>query len=479
MTSSEFKKIVRDLTSLSAETETVEFKANNFDFEAIGKRISALSNSSNILDEKAGYMLFGVEDGSHKIVGTSFDAKAEKRQGQVLELWLSQRLNPKVDFRIYTDEVDGKRLVLIEIPPALDRPVSFDRTAYIRVGSATTKLSDYPDKEAKIWTNAHKKNYERGIAKEHCTVSDVLRILDYSKYLELTGQEIPSHTAAIVEKLEQHELVHRILDDNYDVTNLGALLFANDISIFHSVRRKAVRVIVYEGTTRDKIKKDREDNSGYAAGFESLINFIGDQLPSNEEISKTLRREVKMYPDVAIREFVANALIHQDLSISGAGPKIEIFSNRIEITNPGNPLIEPDRFIDHPPRSRNEDMASFMRLIGICEEGGTGIDRALGEIALYQLPAPKFETYNEFTRVTLYDRRPLKNMTRTDKIRACYQHCVLKYVENTRMTNESLRERLGIEKQNYPIASTIIRETIEAGYIKPSDKPKEYVPVWA
>ena len=186
-----------------------------------------------------------------------------------------------------------------------------------------------------------------------------------------------------------------------------------------------------------------------------------------------------MYPEVAIREFVANALIHQDLSISGAGPMIEIFDNRIEITNTGEPLIDTDRFIDHPPRSRNEDMASFMRQIGVCEEGGTGIDRALIGIALYQLPAPNFERYENFTKVTLYAHKNLRDMTLDDKVRACFQHCVLKYVENSRMTNATLRERLGIEEKNYPAASIIIKATIEKKLIKESERPKEYVPVWA
>ena len=120
-----------------------------------------------------------------------------------------------------------------------------------------------------------------------------------------------------------------------------------------------------------------------------------------------------------------------------------------------------------------------MRQIGVCEELGTGVDRALGEIALYQLPAPKFENFDESTRITLYDRRPLKEMTTDDRVRACFQHCVLRFVENGRMANASLRERLGISEKNYPAATAIINATIERGLVKESDKAKEYVPSWA
>lgn len=114
-----------------------------------------------------------------------------------------------------------------------------------------------------------------------------------------------------------------------------------------------------------------------------------------------------------------------------------------------------NRFIDHPPCSRNEDMASFMRQIGVCEEGGTGVDRALINIAIYQLPAPNFEKYENSTKITVYAHKKLKDMAIDDKVRACYHHCVLKYIEGARMTNASLRERLGIGEKNYPAASII------------------------
>lgn len=479
MEQQEFEKLISDLVALPAETECVEFKVNNFNPGEIGKRISALSNAANLYDEKMAYLVFGIEDGTHNIIGTDYSPSTIKESGQILQFWLAQRLDPKVDYRIHEIEVHGKRLVLIVIPPALNKPTQFDGTSYIRIGSATPKLAEYPEKESKIWANINKKSFEKGIAKEHCSVSEVLELLDYAKYLELTKQELPSQTNEIVGKLAGHGIVRKVFDDNYDITNLGAILFAKDLTAFPSVRRKAVRVVVYSGNTRQEIKKERTGKLGYAIGFETLTDFINDQLPSNEEISRALRKEVKMYPEVAVREFVANALIHQDFSITGAGPMVEIFADRIEITNTGSPLIEVDRFIDYPPRSRNEDLAAFMRQIGVCEELGTGVDRALAEIALYQLPAPKFEKFEDSTRITLYDRRPLKDMTIDDRVRACFQHCALRYVENGRMTNASLRERLGIDETNYPAATAIINETIKRGLVKGSDKSKEYVPFWA
>ena len=479
MNQEQLEKLLKNLISLPNETETVEFKENNFSPEDIGKRISALSNSANLHNKKNAYLVFGIHDISHDATGTTFLPSNEKIGNDQLEFWLSQHINPRIDFRIHEFEYNAKDIVIFEIPPAINQPIKFNNIAYIRVGSATPKLSDHSDKERKIWNNIQRNSFEKGIAKENVSSSEILNLLDYSKYFSLTKQEIPTETQQFVEKMAQHGLVRKVFDNNYDITNLGAILFAKDLNNFPTIKRKSVRVVLYRGNTKVDRIKEQEGLLGYAIAFEGLLDYINDKLPHNEEISKSLRKEVKMYPEVAIREFVANALIHQDLSISGAGPMIEVFDNRIEITNTGEPLIDTDRFIDHPPRSRNEDLASFMRQIGVCEEGGTGVDRALINIALYQLPAPSFEKYDNFTKVTLYAHKDLKEMTLDDKIRACFQHCVLKYVEKSRMTNATLRDRLGIGEKNYPTASAIIRATIEKGLIKESEKPKEYVPNWA
>jgi predicted HTH transcriptional regulator len=263
------------------------------------------------------------------------------------------------------------------------------------------------------------------------------------------------------------------------------MLFAKRLFDFDDIARKAVRVIIYRGVNRVETIKEQDGTKGYAVAFEGLISYINDQLPINEVIGPALRSQVRMFPEIAIRELVANAIIHQDFSASGDSPLIEIFSDRIEITNYGQPLINPDRFIDEPPQSRNERLASFMRRINVCEERGSGIDKVIFNVELYQLPAPYFQVTEHHTRVTLFAHRKLSAMDRKDRIRACYQHACLLYVSSQKMTNASLRKRLAIEERNYAIASRIISDTIEAGYIKASDPENEskkhasYIPFWA
>ena len=112
-----------------------------------------------------------------------------------------------------------------------------------------------------------------------------------------------------------------------------------------------------------------------------------------------------MYPEIAVRELVANALIHQDFAISGTGPMVEIFPDRIEITNPGTPLIDTLRFIDEPPRSRNQALASLIRRVNICEERGSGVDKVVFQVELFQLPAPDFQVTATHTKAVLYASR--------------------------------------------------------------------------
>ena len=209
------------------------------------------------------------------------------------------------------------------------------------------------------------------------------------------------------------------------------------------------------------------------------------QIPNRMmlEISRTLRDVVTMYPAVAVRELVANAIIHQDFHEKGP-PVIEIFSDRIEFSNSGLPVITPIRFIDDY-QSRNEILADMMRRLRICEEKGSGIDRVVASCEMFQLPAPNFFIQEKHTKAIMYAHQDLNDMDRQDKIRACYQHCCLKYVSNEKMSNQTLRERFKIEEKNSALASRIIRDTIEAEFIKeedPSKKSKKfasYVPIWA
>jgi ATP-dependent DNA helicase RecG len=201
-------------------------------------------------------------------------------------------------------------------------------------------------------------------------------------------------------------------------------------------------------------------------------------------IEDALRKEVKLVPEVVIRELVANALIHQDFTITGASIMVEVYSNRIEISNPGEPVVPVERFIDGY-QSRNERLADLMRRMGICEEKSSGIDRVIHTVEVYQLPAPDFRAGHRRTMVTIYGPRAFEGMDRDDRVRACYQHAALKWVMSERMTNQTLRDRFHLPESKAAIVSQVIAAAIEAGLVKPDEKVgasrkyARYVPFWA
>ena len=345
--------LLNTLIALSSETEWLEFKHNNSDPQKIGEYISALSNSATLNDKQCGYIIWGIQDKTHKIVGTQFKPKETRVKKQELENWLKTQLSPRIDFKICEFRYQEKDIVLFEIPRATYIPIKFKLVAYIRVGSYKKQLVDHPEKERHLWSVLSNNPFETRIALEDVSKQDILTYIDYVKYFDLINQKRSDDVEGIIQRLTEEKLVNKKTDTFFSITNLGGILFAKKLSLFEKLARKSVRVVTYDGKNRLSTIREFEEQKGYANSFEDLIHYINIQLPQNEVINTALRTKARMYPEIAIRELVANAIIHQNFDIRGTGPMIEIFSDRVEITNPGKPLIEPIRFIDQPPRSRN------------------------------------------------------------------------------------------------------------------------------
>lgn len=477
--------IVEEARKYLYEQPWIEFKHNNCDPQEIGEYVSALSNTAALFNQEHAFLIWGIDDKTHEITGTTFIPQEAKVGNQGLELWISTQLDPQIQFYFHTTEIEGYPIVLLEISRAHSAPVKFRGVDYIRIDSYKKKLKDFPDTERELWAIFSKKPFEAMIAMENVSGDFVLRELDYSSYFELLSQDLPSDKAKILEALTNDKMIITAETGNYNITNLGAILFAKRLSDFQALARKAVRVIKYEGNGRiGAASKEQVVSKGYACGFEGLIAYITNLLPNNEVIGKALRKVVPMYPDIAVRELVANCLIHQNFFMQGTSPLIEIFSDRMEITNPGSPLIDKARFVDHPPISRNEQLASFMRRIGVCEERGSGYDKVVFETEFYQLPAPEIEIYNDHTKVILYAHKEYAQMSKEDRYRACYLHACLKRVNREYMTNASLRERFNIDRKNISMVSRLLSDTCALGliYVSPdstSDKNRKYLPFWA
>ena len=476
--------LVRELCMLPHETEWVEFKVNQDQPDRIGRYISALANGAALHGKMNAYVLWGIENHTHAIAGTAFSPRAAKKGNEPLETWLLRLLNPRIDFRFHDVVTNEGRVVLLEIDRAARQPVAFNGVEYIRVGSTTRRLKEYPEKERELWRFFDRVPFENGLAAERISGEEVLLRIDYPAYFNLLAMPPADGRAAILDALRRDRIIAPGKAGGFDITNLGAILLARNLGDFPRLKRKSLRVIEYRGAGRTDALKEYESTKGYAIGFEELVDYIDARLPAKEEIGQALRKEMPEFPKPAVRELVGNALIHQDFSVTGAGPMVEIFEGRIEITNPGEPLVETRRFLDSPPASRNEGLTSLMRRFQICEERGSGIDKVVAEIERHHLPAPLFEAPPNFTRVVLFARKPMADMDRAERVRACYLHACLQHVNRRRMTNASLRQRFGITHNNASMASRFLNEAMTAGLIAIADpavgtRNRSYLPFWA
>lgn len=486
LSSDEFAGMVRELVSRPSETEWIEFKQNNDYPQMIGERVSGLANSAALHHHHRGYLVWGIHDGpEHQVVGTTFDAHTLKGKGNEDFIpWIHRSLEPEPEMILHSGEVDGKRVVVLEIHAASHTPIRFGGEAYIRVGSYNKKLRDNTAVERQLWRALDETPYESQAASASMDPGEILEAIDFESFYGLQGFQIPASSDDMLENLANERLVEPQQTGRYRVTNLGALLFARDLRKFPQIARKAPRVVKYRGLTKVTAEREVVGQRGYASGFTGLVGYVDDLLPRSERIDKALRGAVHAYPETAVRELIANALAHQDLSISGAGPLIEIYDNRLEITNPGEPLVRPEMFINAPPRSRNEKLATMLRRCGICEERGSGWDRIGFETELFQLPAPVVRVVSSHTIITVHGPKNVRDMDPEERKRAVYLHACLRQVMGEYLTNTTLRERFRMSEEYSSTVSTYIRDAVDDGLIVPDD-PKagrrmmRYVPYWA
>ena len=477
--------LIRELLSLPKETEWVEFKHNNFTPQMIGEYISALGNSAALLSRPKAYMLWGIDDETHKILGTTFNYRSCKKGAEELESWLTHMITPRVNFRFYETEINGMKLTLLEIPSAEKQPIKFQHEEYIRIGSNKKKLKDYPNKERDLWRAFDSTPYELRTTKEKISFEDVLLLLDTSGYYEKTGAALPTNENKIADDFIHEKFIQKDDAGSYAITNMGALLISKNLNDFEGLSHKRVRVIWYEDNSRLDTIREKVFSGGYAVEYNKIVDYILTIIPQKEIIEGSIRKTNLGYPEIAIRELLANIMIHQAIDQTGTNPMVELFKDRIEFSNAGSPLVSIERIVDTVPISRNENLAGFMHKCGICEERGSGYDKVINATSQNSMLAPKIENQSDkFTRVTLYSKVPFNLISKEDRIRTCYMQTCFLYVKGEAISNNAVRNLFDISDKDKYKASRIIKDTLEAKLIKPVDEntaPRymKYIPFWA
>lgn len=399
---------------LSATLDPPRHELNELDWKSalstdssrLAEHISAMANYPG-----GGYLVFGVDnDGEPRSVATATSTA-----------WLTRLTNigrdgvdPPVALDHAVEDFRGVHLLFVFVPESGVKPVRprgrpIDDT-FIRSGGSTRKASR-PEIGA-MFMQSRTPRWEEMHASTLLQDDALLQILMPDPILELLERPSPTDPMAKLAWLIEEGFVERAPGVGGYVSNLGAIAAAKDLSDFPDLSRKAVRVIEYSGVNEARTKQQTEGIRGYAVAFPRLLSHVTSLLPQSEIIKQALRVKETVYPEIALRELIANALIHQDFSVTGTGPLIEIFSDRIEISNPGSllPSKRLDRLIGTQPESRNERLARAFRRYKICEEQGSGLLKAGLAIELYGLPPIRFEAGTNYFKVTLFAPRTFAQM---------------------------------------------------------------------
>lgn len=484
MDNDELIRVVDDLRSYPKEQPWFEFKVGNTDPERILKTLSAIHNYIFHFDLPYGYIVYGIEDTTHAVVGTEIRCETWKIGNEEIVFHLSKKLHRSPVLKIFPIEYHGKHLVMFSIKNNAHEPIQANSQYWYRIGQNTVCLNtDRTDILRDLFNKAHlETSFEDQIAANDLSENDVFDLLDANTYYKFQGKGISMSSIQVIDDFIQKGFILRT-GNNFCITNLGAILIAFDLKKFPNLDQRRLRVVKYNSINKTDDPIDYTGHKGYAAALGGAIDYVASIVPNEQQIENGQRVRVPVYPIKALREFIANALVHQDFKITGIRPTIAVYPNRIEITNAGIPELPTDRLIDEN-KARNEKLAEKMRDLKLCEMQGAGIDIALLAIGMNHLPAPKFiEKTSQFT-VVLFAPQKFEEMDASDRTRICFQHCVLQWIVGEKMNNESLRKRLGLDDSKSSLVSKIISETLKSGQIKEfnpstSYKFKSYVPSWS
>ncbi len=261
--------------------------------------------------EGGGHLVLGIADKPPRMVVGSHAFPDTQDIGEKLFHW--------VGFRVDVETVahpDG-RVVVFSIPA---RPKGtayhYDGAYLMRSGEELVPMSE--DQLRKIFAEGQPSWLENPALK-NVSAQEVRQLLDTQTFFDLMRLPYPTDQAGVLARLPDERLQIERSAAGFNILHIAAVLLAKTFAIFRmSASLCRVRVIVYAGESKMKTTSDITGEKGYAAGFTGLVQYVMGKLAQNEVIEGALRREVKLLPEVVVRELLANALIHQDFDIGGA-----------------------------------------------------------------------------------------------------------------------------------------------------------------
>lgn len=284
------------------------------------RHISAFANYPG-----GGFMVFGISNKDAKVIG--IDRSKANEISEKLSNLCRDGVSPVVSMDHSMLTFQEKEILVVHFRESAVKPVFITgktiEDSYIRSGGSTRKASR--QEVGGLMLNSKTPVFEELHASKLKNITEVMTLLDFGGICKLLKKPVPTTPEEVIYWLTEEKMIVDFDGLGYYITNFGALSAAHSLTEFDGLDRKSIRVIKYEGKNKAGGSKEYPGNKGYAIGFEGLINFVKSILPGSEVIKSAFREETSVYPEIALRELIANALIHQDFTIRGSGPMIEIF----------------------------------------------------------------------------------------------------------------------------------------------------------
>ena len=405
MTLEQLNEKLEELIALPHETEWAEFKHNNSDPQMIGEYLSAISNSAALENQSFGYIVWGIEDGTHKIVGTSFKPRQQKGQGnEDLEPWLNSRLSPRINFSIFEfDTSEAKPIVMFQIQAANTAPVAFSGRRYIRVGSHKKPLSEHPEKERKLWDIVSGPAVDWSA--EICPAATIADLdpnaiqRARSEYADRhEGDPKKAHLAKDVWTWDDATFLNKIkIAINGQLTRAALILLGKEESAHH-VSPAQPRITWILKNDKNVEQDYRHYDTPFLLAVDDVLDNVRNLTVRHLPDGTLFPVNVSQYDPWVLRETLHNCIAHQDYTKAGRIIIVEQ-SDSLLFTNlgafyPGS--VEEVVIRDAPQEfSANPLLAQAMVNLNMIDTIGSGIKRTFQIQRERNFPLPTYDLSEE------------------------------------------------------------------------------------
>lgn len=407
-TDEQLRSLLTELLSYPDELPWLEIKHGNGNPDEIGRYISALANSACTENREYGYMIWGVENDSRIIEGTAFDPDHKNKNQQPLRIYLSRTLKPEIAFEFYSFEVDGKKVVILEVEAAYRRPISFQGTEYIRIGESRTELSKHPKEAAKIYRTVGK-DWSAEVVVD-ATMKDLAPEAVKAARERYSEKHRNDSFAEEIETWSTEEFLNKAkLTINGKITRAALILLGKPESA-HWLNPSVVKItwnlVDNDNTSIDYQHFDPPLLLAVDRIFAKIRNITIRTMPDGTLFPV----EISQYDSWVFREALHNCIAHQDYTLC-RNVVVTEYPDRVQFSNMGAfapGTLEKVLHDDGRPRFYlNRQLTEAMVELNMIDTIGSGIKRMFKKQQKRYMPMPDYDistTPEEMVRVVLYGK---------------------------------------------------------------------------